>query len=95
MYNSDKEVEKLCFSIRQTLKSSLDTEATFIYPVGFYNISLEFVNQKDLVLQVTKNNDRKETDYKLPLSKAIYDYYDIEKSIATLIYQYNTLYFSA
>lgn len=91
MYNSDKEVEQLCFSIRQNLKSSLDMEATFTYLVGLYNISLEFVSKKDLVLHVTKNTDTAVPDYELPLSKAIYDYYDIEKSIATLIYQYHTI----
>lgn len=91
MYNSDKEVEKLCFSIRQNLKASLAMQNTFTYLAGLYRISLESVSTKDLVLQATRNDDDHALNFKLPLSKAINDYYDIEKSVATLIYQYKMI----
>lgn len=90
MYNSDKEVEKLCFSIRQNLKASLDMQNTFTYLAGLYRISLQSVSTKDLVLQATRNDDEA-LNYQLPLSKAINDYYDIEKSVAMLIYQYKMI----
>lgn len=88
MYNSDKEVEQVCFSIRQNLKASLDRHATFTHLVGLYNISLEYINNMDLMLQAKRLDDENALNYKLPLSTAISDYYDIEKSVATLIYQY-------
>lgn len=89
MYNSEREVEKLCFSIRQNLKASIDTQVPFTHLVGAYNISLEFINNNDLVLQA-KRNGSGNYNYRMALSKAISDYYDIEKSVASLILQYDT-----
>ena len=88
--NSDKEVEQLCFSIRQSLKASLDRHATFTHLVGLYNISLEYINNMDLMLQARRMDNENELNYKAPLNTAICDYYDIEKSVATLIYQYKS-----
>ena len=88
MYNSEREVEQLCFSIRQNLKASIDRMVPFTHLAGSYHISLEFISNNDLILQATStgNGDY----YRKALSKAISDYYDIEKSVASLILQYNT-----
>lgn len=87
-YNTDREIEQLCFSIRQDLKASIDSHATFSRVVGTHNISLEFISTRDLVLQVKPAGQEHSVDEKLPLSQAINDYYDIEKSVATVIYRY-------
>lgn len=87
-YNTDREIEQLCFSIREDLKASLDSQATFSRMIGTHSISLEFITTKDLVLQVKTAGQENNWDEKLPLSKAINDYYDIEKSVATVMYRY-------
>ncbi|SEA45821.1 hypothetical protein [Pedobacter hartonius] len=89
MYNSEREVEKLCFSIRQNLKASIDRQVPFTHLAGSYNISLEFINNNDLVLQARRTDDD-HFNFRLALSKAISDYYDIEKSVASLILQYGS-----
>jgi hypothetical protein len=89
MYNSEREVEKLCFSIRQNLKASIDRQVPFTHLVGSYNISLEFINNNELVLQA-KRTGSGSYNYRMALSKAICDYYDIEKSVASLILQYDS-----
>jgi hypothetical protein len=89
MYNSEREVEKLCFSIRQNLKASIDRKMPFTHLAGSYNISLEFISNNELVLQA-KRTDDDDFNYRMALSKVICDYYDIEKSVAALILQYDS-----
>ena len=89
MYNSEREVEKLCFSIRQNLKASIDRQVPFTHLAGSYHISLEFINNNELVLQATQTGSGS-YNYRMALSKAICDYYDIEKSVASLILQYDS-----
>jgi hypothetical protein len=71
------------------LKASIERQVPFRHLAGSYHISLEFINNNDLVLlaQQTGSGD---FNYRMALNKAISDYYDIEKSVASLILQYDS-----
>lgn len=89
MYDSEREVERLCFSIRQNLKASIDGELPFTHLAGPYHISLQFISHKEVVLEA-KRTDSDNPNFRLAMNKAICDYYDIEKNVASLILQYNS-----